>query len=362
MRSVFLFGGLGGGDGPPLVELRELYRRPENVAFFAAVFAALDEGLELVGRDAYERYLPAGLPLHDWLGGTAAPARGHPASSIVEGLCTHIYQLCLLQPRIGRPPVAALGHSLGMYAATVAAMGHADRRAFANACRVSITMLALTLLRAHQVAGDCRIDPQGAREYLARGHATTPPGPMAGISGLGSADVHTMVDTHNGRAGPAAVEVGLVNGSRSHVLTGRPTALVEFWLANEDVLGRPGVRWFFLSTTAPFHSSLLESAIQQLAADFAAAGRVDGGDLRMPVYCTEPVANLQHSADLYLDLARQSLCRPLDWRTMLARTVSSHAPDSAVYFGPGLSAQVFAKTFLREAGYPLAQTVASHRR
>jgi malonyl CoA-acyl carrier protein transacylase len=362
MRSVFLFGGLGGREGPPLVELRELYGRPENVAYFAAAFSAVHDGLELLGRAAYERHLPAGLPLRDWLGGAAAPGSGHLASSIVDGVCTHIYQLCLLQPRTGRPAVAALGHSLGMYAAVVAAMGLTDRRAFIRACRASITMLVLTLVRAHEVAGDHRIDPEHAREYLTRARATTPPGPMAGISGLGLAEVRAMVDAHNRRAGAGVIEVGLVNGSRSHVLTGRPAALVELWLANEERLSRPGARWFFLSTTAPFHSSLLEPAVRRLATDGLAIGRLAGGDLRMPVYGTQPVPNLQRSTDLYLDLAWQSLCRPLDWLAVLARTVADHAPDAALYFGPGLSAQVFTRTYLRDAGHPLAQTVVSHRR
>ena len=362
MRSVFLFGGLGGGDGPPLAALRELYGRPENVAFFAAAFAAVQEGLEQVGRDNYEGHLPGGLPLGAWFGGSAVPDPAHLASSIVEGLCTHIYQLCLLQPRAGRPVVAALGHSLGMYAAVVAAMGLADRRAFTRACRASITMLTLTLLRAHQVAGQHQTDPKLRLEYQTRARSANAPSPMAGVWGLGLAEVRAAVDAHNRRGGAGVVEVGLVNGSSSHVLTGGPAALVEFWLANEERLSRPGARWFFLSATAPFHSSALEPAMQLLAADQAAVGCVSGGTLRVPVYATAPIANLQSSADLYLDLARQSLCLPLDWQGVLARAVADHTPDTALYFGPGLSAQVFARTFLREAGYALAQRVVSHRR
>src|SRR5689334_17402156 len=90
----------GSMQGPPLAALRALYARPENAPYFTTAADAVTHVLEHVGADAYRRELPGGIPLTAWLRG-ATPDAGALNHSIVDGLCAHIYHLCLLQPPIG---------------------------------------------------------------------------------------------------------------------------------------------------------------------------------------------------------------------------------------------------------------------
>jgi malonyl CoA-acyl carrier protein transacylase len=327
MRQLYLFSGMAGAQGPPLAALRALYARPENAPYFSAAAAAVARVLDHVGADAYRRELPGGIPLTAWLRG-APPQAGALEHSIVDGLCAHIYQLCLLQPAIGgdRPaPVAAIGHSMGLLGATMAALGVISRRRYTAICRDFIAMTTLTLIRCHQLAPP----PEG--------EAT----PMAAVLGLPAGELRELL------AG-SPVHLALANSGRSHVLAGDPASLADLRARHARRLAQPGVRWAYLRSTAPFHTPLLAPAVRAALEDrHLMASSYTGDQLAMPVYVADAPVNLQHRGDLLPDVLGYAVSRPLDWPGTVRAAIEDCQPDQVLDFGPGPSARVFTRESLR---------------
>ncbi|WP_037912813.1 ACP S-malonyltransferase [Actinacidiphila yeochonensis] len=335
MRHLYLFSGLAGVHGPPLAELRALYARPENARYFTAAADAVTSVLDHVGPDAYRRELPGGIPLTAWLRGDP-PEPGALENSIVDGLFAHIYQLCLLQPAIGAPavggpdgdrpaPVAAIGHSLGLIGAMVAGMRLTNRRQYVAFCHGIIAMTALALIRCHQLT------PRRT------GAAT----PMAAVMGIPAEELRDLV------AG-SPVHLALANSGRSHVLAGDPADLADLRAGLGRRLAEPGAQWAYLRSTAPFHTPLLEPAVQAALEDrHFLTSPLTGDRLAVPVYVADAPVNLQHRGDLLPDVMAYGVCRPLDWPRTVHAAVQDCRPDQVVDFGPGPSARVFTRESLR---------------
>ena len=331
MRQLYLFSGMAGMHGPPLAALQALYARPENARYFTTAAEAVARVLDHVGADAWRRELPGGIPLTAWLRGDT-PDPGALDHSIVDGLCAHIYHLCLLQPAIGRTdpdrpaPVAAIGHSMGLIAAMVAGMRLTSRRQYTALCHDLIAMTALTLIRCHQM---------------------TPPHtdaatPMAAVLGVPNEELHELV------AG-SPVHLALANSDRSHVLAGVPSDLAGFRARHAPRLSEPGVRWAYLRSTAPFHTPLLAPAVQAALEDrHFMTSPLTGDRLAMPVYVADAPVNLQHRDDLLPDVLAHAVSRPLDWPGTVRAAIENCRPDQVVDFGPGASALVFTRESLRE--------------
>lgn len=321
---------MAGIEGPPLAALQALYARPENAPYFATAAEAIACALDLAGPDAYRRELPGGIPLTAWLRGVP-PDAGALEHSIVDGLLAHTYQLCLLQPAIGRvgggrpSPVAAIGHSMGLIGAVAAGQRLSSRRSYLALCRDLIAMTALTLIRCHQLA------PPSAGE-------TTP---MAAVLGVPTAELRELL------AG-SPVHLALTNSGRSHVLAGAPADLAAFLAAHAGRLAEPGVRWAYLRSTAPFHTPLLAAAVRAaLEQRHIMALPLTGDRLAVPVYVADAPVNLQHRDDLLPDLLAYSVYRPLDWPGTVRAAIDDCRPDQVLDFGPGTSARVFTRDSLR---------------
>ncbi|MEO3749487.1 hypothetical protein [Streptomyces sp. B6B3] len=331
MRPLYLFSGLAGMQGPPLAALRALYARPENARYFTAAAEAVASVLDHVGPDAYRRELPDGIPLTAWLRGET-PDAGTLAHSTVDGLCAHIYQLCLLQPAIGGPagdrtvPVAAIGHSMGLAGAMTAGLRMTSRRRYTAFCHDLIAMTALTLIRCHRLA-----PPR-------TGEAT----PMAVVQGLPTEELRELLtDT--------PVWLALANSARSHVLAGDPADLAAFRAGHARRLAEPGVRWAYLRSTAPFHTPLLEPAVREALEErkHFMTFPLTGERLAMPVYVADAPVNLQHREDLLAEVMAHSVCRPLDWPGTVRAAIEDCRPDQVVDFGPGPAARMFTRESLR---------------
>lgn len=321
---------MAGAQGPPLDALRALYARAENARYFTAAAEAVARVLDHVGADAYRRELPGGIPLTAWLrGGT--PDAGALEHSIVDGLCAHIYQLCLLQPAVGRTdgdrpaPVAAIGHSLGLIGAMVAGLRMTSRREYTAFCHDLIAMTTLTLIRCH-------------RPNPPRTDAATP---MAAVLGMPGEELRELVTG-------SAVHLALANSGRSHVLAGDPADLAEFRARHAGRLAGPAGRWAYLRSTAPFHTPLLEPAVRATLRDrHFLTFPLTGGQLAIPVYVADAPVNLQHRGDLLPDVLAHAVCRPLDWPGTVRAAIEDCRPDQVVDFGPGPSARVFTRETLR---------------
>jgi malonyl CoA-acyl carrier protein transacylase len=350
-RLLYVFDGLGAGGHVPA----PLARLPENRRFFAMVADTLRKVTQYAGPGA-GRWLPADAqPGRWWEDLTSGTALRH---SLLSGLAVHVHQLCLLQP--GRhgdapapgEPVATAGHSLGIFAAIVAALRLRSPRRYLEVCEQSIAFVALQLIRAHEATAPDVVGDGLLAAYRSRAGDGAPPGPMAAVNGLSLATLRERVRRHPRQAG-GGVEIGVVNAPTAHVLTGRTSALVRFWLAEEAWLRGQGGTWSFLANTAPFHNGALAPAVAGVDGDrdFIGYG-VTGGELTVPVHTGGVPGNLQHSTDVFRDACEQLLLRPLDWAATVRDAVERCRPDMVIDYGPGLSAGVFARACLRRHGHP----------
>lgn len=356
MASLLLFGGLGTGDGPPLPQLRKLAGRPENGRFFAVACDAVRQATEHVGEDVLRRHLPAGLPLREWLAGSVSPSPAAMTHSVVAGVCTHLYQMCLLQPHLpylraayeaAGEPACAVGHSLGLHSAVIAALRIRNRHRFLQVAAESVAILTAALLHCQEVGRRHRPEPAG-------GNGSAGATPMACVLGLDVETLRAEVAAYNRRCPPGTVEIGLVNGPRSLVVTGPAGVLADFFRSRAEWIERPGVRWFYLPSTVPFHHSSLSAVLPDIVRERDAIGYgITAGQLRIPVYVSGTPGNLQESPDILRDCSAKSICQPVDWYSVLSTAVPAATSGRIIDFGPGLTAQVFTRECARHAGFRL---------
>ncbi|GLZ43494.1 hypothetical protein Acsp05_71180 [Actinokineospora sp. NBRC 105648] len=335
MRTLLLFDGLGGNTDGLVPALRELYSRPENAAYFHGVFTVLDDVLRY--GDPGADILPDGLDLRHWLD------FGFPSTvldnSVVAGVCVHVHQVCHLLPTgpVGRlPVVGALGHSIGLQAAIVAGLRSRRLDDFLAVAAGSLRLVAISLVRGHQVFLD-RVGPEALdRERDSRGRMA---GPMAALTGVSRSDLATAVEKYNAD-NPGALTLSLVNSPAAHVLSGAAEHLVDF-----SRLDTVRANWAFLPNTIPFHSELLAPAARLVRDDLDFIGPVPTpADLAIPVYATDRPRLLNDSADLVEEFLDQVLVRPIDWPAAVRFAVDG--VDRVLDVGPGPGARRFTRECL----------------
>ncbi|MDQ1290199.1 MAG: hypothetical protein QG622_3765 [Actinomycetota bacterium] len=368
MRSLLLFSGFGAFNGDMLGLIRDFTRRPTHRPLVETAVEAVDRAVERFGGDATRGVVPGGIPLRRWLTTDVRPDDAVLRHSVVEGILTHLYHLCLLQPDPRTVPAAAgtgerravagLGHSLGLLSAVVAGLQVRDLREYLRQAHGIVLLTALALLRCHTTAGGGERDPEILRRFARCPDTPRNPSPMASVTGLPVARLREVVDAHNASGSYRPVDVGLVNGPASAVLSGQVDALLEFWLRHGQDLAADGARWAFLRTTLPFHSRLLAPAMRGSVDDRDWAGiDLRSGSLAVPVYAIDSPRNLQHSSDLFSDCLAQVLCRPLDWPSAVEIALRESDPDEIVDHGPGCAVRIFTRDCLGSDRRPLRYTV-----
>jgi malonyl CoA-acyl carrier protein transacylase len=348
VRTLLLFDGLGGTNDNLLPALRRLYAIPENAAYFQAVFEAADQVMAYLDPPTRAQILPDGLPLRHWFGPAAGPAEELLRNSVSAGLCVLVLQACHLQPARHRPDEVAgsLGHSIGLLAAMIAGLRLRRMDEFLAVVSGCLRLLTVTLVRGHQLAGASAPGADVVDRYRASVRRGAPPGPMASLSGLPRDQLREAVDAFN--AGGGSLSVSLANSPDAHVLSGRVGELLQFYFDHEARFDQTGVTWTFLTTTIPFHSPHLDSAVHLVGADRRFIGDLPSGDmLRLPVYATDGPRNLQGAPDLAAEFLAQVLVRPIEWEAVTRHAVDDAAVDLIVDYGPGSAARRFARECLR---------------
>lgn len=378
MRSLLLFSGFGAFNGDLLGLIRDLTHRPTHRPLMETAVEAVDHAVERFGDDATREVLPGGIPLRHWLTTDVRPDAAVLRHSVVEGVLTYLYHLCLLQPdpRGGptgppaaadrrRHAVAGLGHSLGLLSAVVAGLQIRDLRDYLRHAHGTVLLTALALLHCHAVADSRRPDPDLFRRFAELQDPPQHPSPMAAVTGLGIPRLRDLVDGYNALGPRRPVGIGLVNGPASAVLSGHVDALLEFWLRHGPAAAAEGAHWTFLRTTLPFHSELLAPAMPRTVNDRDRAGiDLRSESLAVPVYAIDSPRNLQHSPDLFSDCLAQVMCRPMDWPSAVETALRESCPDEIVDHGPGDAVRRFTRDCLssdrRRLHYTVLRPAISH--
>jgi malonyl CoA-acyl carrier protein transacylase len=318
MRSLLVFDGLGARTDSLISILRQQCSRSENAVFFHSVYRALDEVVDYLGPTT----LPEGLPLEKWLGGL------EPASlnSTAAGVCVHVLQLCQVQPTTApADAVGALGHSMGLQAAIIAATRVRRLDEFFALAAASVKLVTVSLARAHEMV------PPGR---------TTTAGPMAAITGLDVGELRAVLAAHPG------VALGLINAPDALVVSGHAEALLRLRAAAP--FARDDVDWTYLPNTIPFHSPLFAELPERIHADLAALGPLPAPDrLVLPVYAADVPRDLRDADDLVDEYLNQVFVRPIDWASAAQHAVTDSAADRLLDVGPGAGARRFTRACLR---------------
>jgi [acyl-carrier-protein] S-malonyltransferase len=194
---------------------------------------------------------------------------------------------------LGREPVISAGHSLGEYSALVAA----------GALRFEDALLLVHKRGKYM------------QEAVPVGR-----GAMAAVLGLGYEDlVRSLAEVKSG-----VVQVANWNSQEQLVIAGHKEAVEEALQ-----IAKPP-RSVMLPVSAPFHSVLMKSAEEKLAADL---DRTEFRDLSFPIV-TNVDAKIIHSSEEARDSLKRQVSRPVLWCKSM-ELLAGEKIDAFVELGPG---------------------------
>ena len=315
---------------------------------------------EAVALGLHER----GFGLMDWLTTedlgkrpTGQYLRSAPVSYPLIGL-TQLANYAATLGRLGSSPgdfrarlKGATGHSQGVAGAVVVACSRNEEEFVLNSKNM-VEYLFWHGTRMQQVANEevlkgAAVRPAGATEL------THPPTPMLAVLGLPVELVAQLLE----RAALAnKVQLSLVNGNTSVVLSGEPAtlALLEQKLNQQQLQNsavprsavpfykrRPVVTTRFLKVSAPFHFSRMERAEALIMADVNRIGlRIAADRLALPVYATDGHARdlrqtCAGSTDIMPELVAMQATRAVRWPASLANASAKNQVTHVLDFGPG---------------------------
>jgi [acyl-carrier-protein] S-malonyltransferase len=208
---------------------------------------------------------------------------------------TCVAVLMAIQPRMPGPRVAA-GHSVGEYAALVAA----------GAVSFEETLPVVRL-----------------RGELMAGAAARTPGAMAAVMGLALYDIEKLCRL---AAPEGIVEPSNVNAPSQIVISGETDAV----LATMEAVRERGARAVRLKVSAPFHCSLMEPVRQELAPAIEAL-HID--DPRIPVVANATGGYVRTAAEIRQALIDQ-ITSPVRWAESMQLLLGDDF-RSFVEIGPG---------------------------
>ncbi|MEO8137467.1 MAG: ACP S-malonyltransferase [Betaproteobacteria bacterium] len=254
----------------------------------AAARATFDEASAVLGQDLWQ--LVEGGPVEE----LARTVNTQPVM-LTAGVAVHRAWLAAGGPQ----PAMTAGHSLGEYAALVAA----GSLALADA-------VPLVRFRAQAMQ---EAVPEGA-------------GAMAAILGLDDGDVRAACAEAAAATGQVVEAVNY--NAPSQVVIAGDKAAVE--MAIENCKARGAKRGLVLPVSAPFHSSLLKPAAERLAA------RLE--DIRIAVPAIPVVHNVDLSVSATADAVRSALARQAASPVLWVDTIRQFASSGVTHIaecGPG---------------------------
>ncbi len=275
-RYAFLFPGQGSQYSGMGKALAEAY--PESRAAFDQADAALEQPISRLCFEGPDSEL-------------ALTENTQPCILTVS-----VAALRALEAR-GLSPVAAAGHSLGEYA-------------------------------AHVAAGTVRFD-ESVRCVRRRGRfmqdaVKVGDGAMAAILGLDVAGVEQACSV---AAGDGIVSAANLNGPKQVVIAGHTAAVERAVVACREAGAR---RALILQVSAPFHCSLMEPAADRLS---AVLETMEFRDPRVPVYTNSGAEAVTEGAQARRALVRQ-VASPVRWKELIEKMLDDGI-ETFVEVGPG---------------------------
>ncbi|AAS52769.2 AER085Cp [Eremothecium gossypii ATCC 10895] len=353
-RVVAVFGGQGNTDDY-FEELRELHQM-----YGVLVEDVLDTAAEQLNEllrttEGAEKMYTQGLDFRQWL---AQPERTPdndyllliPISCPLIGIL-QLAHYAVTARIVGITPgelracmVGVTGHSQGL--STAVAVAEADTwESFFCALRKTVSLLFFIGVRCYQVYPKTSLPPSILEDSLENGEGK--PSPMLSVSNLTQEQVQEFVEKTNAHLpSEKHIVISLVNGARNLVVSGPPQSLYGLNLALRRAKAPAGLDQSriphserklkftnrFLPIESPFHSHLLEPALELIKQDLHDADlEFKQESLAIAVYDTYDGHDLrQHSGSIVERIASCITKLPVYWETATTFK-STHILD----YGPG---------------------------
>ena len=255
----------------------------------------------------------------------------------------------------------ATGHSQGLVTAIAIAESN-DWESFFKAAKKGISLLFFIGCRCNETYPNTDLSPSISEDSVENGEGV--PSPMLSISNLTKDQVQSHVDKTNSHLPKEKhVVISLVNGARNLVVSGPPQSLYGLNLSLRKLKVAAGLDQNriphsqrklkftnrFLPVTSPFHSHLLEPAMEAIEKDILENDITFKADsLKIPVYDTFTGDDLSktNSENLSSRLALLIVKHPVNWELATNFPACSHILD----FGPGGSSGLGVLTHRNKEG------------
>lgn len=371
-----IFGGQGNSD-EYFKELQQLYKTYQGLLTpFLTSASKLLRTLALEHQDASKVYTE-GLDVLAWVKDEATcPKNDYLLSASVSVPVIGVIQFChyIVTCRVlGLTPgqfrehlTSTTGHSQGIVTAVAVATANTWED-FSGLAARALTCLFFIGLRSQVAFPYTSLLPTVLQDSLDNNEGS--PSPMLAIKDLTIEKLQGYIDqTNKYLPSDKHIQVSLINGPRSFVLSGPPMSLyglnrsIRADKAGDESVGRTPfsqrklrITTRFLPITAPFHSFLLQHATDKIIDDITKCGAgFNAADLAIPVYDTFDGSDLRDSSNLTARLIKLITELPVNWEKATAFKGITHLID----FGPGGAAGLGQLTHRNKEGTGVRVIVA----
>lgn len=335
---------MGGQGSPWFRELKKFYDSGELREFFDVAIAALEEekpdSLSPVA-------LPQGLNVRKWLTDeSSVPTDAYLSTASVSLTMIQMTQLAYFESllRHGWPVLdllkyskGATGHSQGLISMTFAAMGQTGPAYYERLGKYMKYILHLAVR-----AQECYPHVEASHEdsAVAAELGLKDPSPMVAVLGTNHESIERLVAQTNASLNPHdKIYMSLFNSPTNRILSSHTASLLTFYRHHREWLASEQVKFIFLRTTCPFHSPLMNGAVEAFERDRKTVGfDYPASDLKIPVYSFADGKDYRHVNDLCGTMTRDLLVSTVYWEKALT-PLRELRPTHVIDFGPGKTSQ-----------------------
>lgn len=322
-------------------------------------------------QDESERVMCPTINLMDWLSEPEScpadmtnPALSFPLIGLVQlARYSVVCQSLGLTPgQFCRRFSGFAGHSQGIVTAVALAASDTWKDFYDNAA-IALTTLCSIGLRGQQCCSLRQVDDAGVRDAVLHGEGR--PSPMLSIRHLARRRLDQLISNLNSHLPEKAkVELALVNGPETFVVSGPPPSLYALCkklrplkvAPTDSQTGIPHSKrklrfsTQFLQVGIPYHSKYLESAVHKIIQDVDSL-QIRADDLQIPVFGGSNSDEVRtrgetDTGNVLPALIRAVTCERVQWEEATLFPGSTHVVD----FGPGANSGIASLTAENKRG------------
>ncbi|MCP4751854.1 MAG: ACP S-malonyltransferase [Proteobacteria bacterium] len=319
-------------------ELRRLYvKYPAIQPFIQKAIAEIKQQASCYD-DSQTGFFYQGLNVDSWIEKPeSTPGLTYllssPLSHPLIYLCQISNYISVLQEGIDldfllRHTHSVTGFSTGILSAVLASMGQPLKELEETALKVQ-AMFFWQGVRCQQSIFRFGVQPKLKIDLMESNDGS--PSCMANVSNLAKAQLDEVIEQFS--------DYGIVHPAyellpERWIVAGLPEALTAFGRFMKE--RKPETEFRFIPSTIAAHCPFLTYALETSPVDAEQVGlKLQGSDLKVPVWSNDTGADLRDSTDVILDVMTAYFIHPAYWRNQIAPLFSSTPIKYVLDFGPG---------------------------